>query len=64
MSERDTPLVSPDDERVLQALKVEQSLQVPAQIYSTSAVLSSLAIEELRSYHRSWNHPLGFVLKG
>jgi len=56
-------LVTPEDERVLDALRTEQSLLTPAGIYLANSMLSSLVLEELRSYNRSWSHPLGFVLK-
>ena len=63
MTEKHEKLVTPDDERVLDALRIQQQLQVPADLYHVNDALRSLAIEELRGYHRTWSHPLGFVLK-
>lgn len=52
-----------DDERALDALRAAQRLPMTPDLTSPIGALSSLAVEELRSYNRSWNHPLGFVLK-
>lgn len=55
--------LTPDERRVLELLRSNEQLRAIAELYRVSAVAARLAAEELRSYERDWNHPLGFALK-
>jgi glutamyl-tRNA reductase len=63
MSDETVNLVTPDDERVFEALRLAERVRTLTDIVHGNAALSSLVVEELKSYNRSWNHPLGFALK-